>query len=119
MLFNGTFEAHRVRILSCFGLKGGAWFTTRQIFLGFQLFSLVFCIAFCMQLVLLHPLIANIFQCVCTHPIDLMGIHLLSCVHGNKRIGTHDVIYDTFVPMHEMLVSSGTRTITCASFNHI
>jgi hypothetical protein len=26
-----------------------------------------------------------------------MGIHFLLCVHGNKRIGTHDVIHDTFV----------------------
>jgi hypothetical protein len=26
-----------------------------------------------------------------------MGIHLLHCVHGNERIGTHDAIHDTFV----------------------
>jgi hypothetical protein len=26
-----------------------------------------------------------------------MGIHLLCCVHGNERIGTHDAIHDTFV----------------------
>ncbi len=25
-----------------------------------------------------------------------MGIFLLRCVHGNKRIGTHDTIHDTF-----------------------
>jgi hypothetical protein len=25
-----------------------------------------------------------------------MGIHLLRCVHDNKRIGTHDAIHDTF-----------------------
>jgi hypothetical protein len=25
-----------------------------------------------------------------------MGIHLLHCAHGNKCIGTHDVIHDTF-----------------------
>jgi hypothetical protein len=25
-----------------------------------------------------------------------MGIHLLCCVHGNERIGTHDAIHDTF-----------------------
>jgi hypothetical protein len=25
-----------------------------------------------------------------------MGIHLLRCVHGNKQIGTHDGIHDTF-----------------------
>jgi hypothetical protein len=43
-----------------------------------------------------HPSIANIPQCVCTHPIDPMGIHLLDCVNGNKRIGAHDAIHDTF-----------------------
>ncbi len=35
--------------------------------------------------------------CVCTHPIDIMGIHFLHCVHGNKWTGTHDVVRDTFV----------------------
>jgi hypothetical protein len=35
--------------------------------------------------------------CVCTHPIDTMGIHFLHYVHGNKRIGTHDTIHNTFV----------------------
>jgi hypothetical protein len=49
-----------------------------------------------MQLGLFYPSIANIPQCVCTHPINLMGIHLLHCVHGNEHIKTHDVIRDTF-----------------------
>jgi len=35
-------------------------------------------------------------QCVCTHPIDPMGIHLLCCAHGKECTGTHDVIYGTF-----------------------
>jgi hypothetical protein len=26
-----------------------------------------------------------------------MVIHLLCCVHGNKRIKTHDAIHDTFI----------------------
>jgi len=34
---------------------------------------------------------------VCTHPIDLLGIHLLRCVHGNEHVGTHDAIRDTFI----------------------
>jgi hypothetical protein len=36
-------------------------------------------------------------RCVCTHPIDLMNIYLLFCVHGNKHMGTYDAINDTFV----------------------
>jgi hypothetical protein len=38
-----------------------------------------------------------ILQCVCTHPINPMGIHLLCCAHGNECTWTHDVIRDTFV----------------------
>jgi hypothetical protein len=44
-----------------------------------------------------HSSIAHIPWCVCTNPIDLMGIHLLCCVHSNKHIRTHDGIDDTFV----------------------
>ncbi len=38
-----------------------------------------------------------ILHYVCTHPINLMGIHLLHCVHGNEQTKTHDAIYNTFV----------------------
>jgi hypothetical protein len=34
--------------------------------------------------------------CVCTHPINFMGIHVLCCTHGNECMGTHDVVHDTF-----------------------
>jgi hypothetical protein len=61
------------------------------------LFSLIFCIAFCMRLRLPHFSIISILQCVHTHPIDFMGIHLLSCVHGNECIGGHHAIPNTFV----------------------
>jgi len=50
-----------------------------------------------MQLGLLDPSIAGIPQCMCTHPINPMGIHLLRCVHGNEHTGTHDAIRNTFV----------------------
>jgi hypothetical protein len=40
---------------------------------------------------------ASIFRYVCTHPVNLMGIHFLCYVHGNEHIGTHDAIHDTFV----------------------
>jgi hypothetical protein len=44
-----------------------------------------------------HPLITCIFQFVYTHPIDLMGIHLLHCVHGNECTWTPDALCDTFI----------------------
>jgi hypothetical protein len=65
--------------------------------------------------------IVNIPRCVCTHPIDLMGIHLLCCVHNNEHKGTHDVIYGRHFCRHyaRCWFSHATRTITYTSFNHI
>jgi hypothetical protein len=50
-----------------------------------------------MRLKLSHPSIVGFPQCVHTHPIDLMGIHLLRYTHDKERKGTHDVVRDTFV----------------------
>jgi hypothetical protein len=96
MLFDRIFEAHYARIPSCYGPMVGVWFTIWPIFLGFWLVSLVFSIVFWIWLRLPHPSIVGIFQCVCTHPIDLMGIHLLRRAHGNERTWTHDALCDTF-----------------------
>jgi hypothetical protein len=46
-----------------------------------------------------------------------MGINFLCCVHGNEHTKTHDAICDAFVAIAQD--ACGTRTITCASFNHI
>jgi len=97
MFFYEIFEAHHARILSCSGPRAGIWFTIRPIFSTFQLSFPFFFIALCMELGLPHPSIASIPQCVCTHPINPMCIHLLHCVHGNKCTRTHDAIHDTFV----------------------
>jgi hypothetical protein len=95
MLFDETSEAHRAWILSCFGLRVSVWLTTWPIFPTFQLSSPLFYTTFCMCLGL--PSIIGIPRCVCTHPINPMGIHFLCCAHGNKHIWFHDVICDTFV----------------------
>jgi hypothetical protein len=50
-----------------------------------------------MWLGLTHPSIASLPQCVCTHTIDPMDIHLLYCAHGNECMRTHDAIHNTFV----------------------
>jgi hypothetical protein len=49
-----------------------------------------------MRLGLPHPSIVGILRCVCTHPINPTGIHLLHYTHGNECIGTHDVVSDIF-----------------------
>jgi hypothetical protein len=107
-------------ILSCFSPRVGAWLTIWSIFPNFQLVSLVFFTMFQIQLGLPHSSIASIFQCVCTHPIDLMDIHLLHCAHGNEHIGTHDVICNTFVTIAwDVAFPHWVRTITCVFFKHI
>jgi hypothetical protein len=96
MFFNEIFEVHHAQILSCSNPRVGIWLTTQPIFLTFPLFSSKKFTAFHMWLGLPHPSIARIPGCVCTHFIDLMGIHLLCYVHGNECIGTHDGIHNTF-----------------------
>ncbi len=92
MLSDGTSKAHRARILSCSGPRASVWFVARPIFSTFQLSSPVFHTQFGLP----HPSIIGIFWCVCTHPIELMDIHLLCCAHGNEHTKTHDAIYNTF-----------------------
>jgi hypothetical protein len=65
--------------------------------LSFLIIFFSLSITFCTQLGLSHPSIAGIFQCVCTHPIDPMGIHLLHCAHSKEHTKTHDAIRNTFV----------------------
>jgi len=97
MLSNRIFETHGAQNLSYSNPKAGIWLTTQLVFLDFWLFSPLFFTSLRTRLELPHPSIVGILQCVCTHPIDSMGIHLLHCVHGNECMGTHDVVHDTFV----------------------
>ncbi len=94
MLPDKTFEAHHAWILLCSSSKVGTWLVARLVFLAFWLFSLIFYTTLCTWLGLPHPSIVSIPRCV--HPINLMGIHLLLCAHGNEHIRTHDAICDTF-----------------------
>jgi hypothetical protein len=96
MFSNGIFKAHHAQILSWFGPGVSVWFIIQPIFPTFQLSSQVFSTSLRTWLELSHPSIASLLWCVHTHPIDLMGIHLLLCAHGNERTKTHDAIRDTF-----------------------
>jgi hypothetical protein len=97
MLFNEIFEAHRAQMLSCFSLGACAWLIVQPIFPAFWLFSPLFSITLQMWFGLPHPSIVGLPWCVCTHSINLMGIHLLHYAHGNEHMGTHDAIHNTFV----------------------
>jgi hypothetical protein len=95
MLYDTILETHHVWILSCFGLRVNTWFITWLIFLTFWLSSPI------LHNALDVPWITRSFNyslpwCVCTHPINLMGIHLLCCTHDNKHTRTHDIVHNTF-----------------------
>jgi hypothetical protein len=119
MLFDGILKTHYAQILSYSGLKLDVWFIVRPIFLAFQLLSLNFSTTLHMWLGLFHPSIVNILWCVCTHPMKLMGIHLLRCVHKNERIRTHDAIsWHLCHHCARCWLPRGMIIITCTSFNH-
>jgi hypothetical protein len=87
MLSDEIFEVHHAQIFSCFNLGAWAWFIAQPIYPALWLFSPISSIVF---------QIVGFPQCACTHSIDLMGIHLLHCAHGNKHMRTHDAIHNTF-----------------------
>jgi len=97
MFSNEILDTRHAQILSCLGLRVSAWFIIQPIFSTFQLSSPIFSTTLWMWLGLTHPSITSLPQCVCTHPIDPMGIHFLCCAHGNECMGTHDAIHNTFV----------------------
>jgi hypothetical protein len=67
------------------------------IFPTFKLFFTIFSTLLWTRFRLPHPSNTSLPQCVCTHPIDHVGIHLLCCAHGKEHTKTHDVISDIFV----------------------
>ncbi len=97
LLFDRILEANRARILSCFGLRLNTWFIIWPIFPTFRLFSPMFSTMLQTCFKLSHLSITCLPWCVCTNPIEPMGIHLLGYAHGIERMGTHDVVHNTFV----------------------
>ncbi len=62
----------------------------------FHLALNIFFIALCTRLGISHPLILGVSHCICSQPLDPMGIHLFHGVHGGERTGSHDVVRDVF-----------------------
>jgi len=73
-----------------------AWFIARPTFQAFWLSSPYFSTMFQTRFRLPHLSIVGILQCVCTHPINVTGVHFLCCTHGNEHMGTHVTVRDTF-----------------------
>jgi hypothetical protein len=119
MFYDGTFEAHCARILSCYGLGASTWLTPQLVFPFFQLSSLIFSTTCCMRLILPHPSIANILQCVYTHPINPMGTTFYVVFMATNALEPMMQFVTRLSPLHEMLTSIWDKTITCTSFNHI
>jgi len=96
MLFDKIFETHCAQILSCFSPEASTWLTTWLAFSTFWLFSPSFSTMLRTWFGLPHLSIVGIPQCVCTHPIDATGVHLLSSTHGNEHTCIHDVVHNIF-----------------------
>jgi hypothetical protein len=50
-----------------------------------------------MRFKVLYLSIVGFSQCVCTYPINLMGVYFLRYTHNNEHIETHDIVCNTFV----------------------
>jgi hypothetical protein len=74
-----------------------AWLIAWLVFLTFRLFFSIFSTTLCTWLKLSYLSIVGIHQCVWTHFIHPMVIHLLCCVHDYEHIETHDIIRNTFI----------------------
>jgi hypothetical protein len=92
-----TFQAHHAQILLCFGPRASIWLIIQLNSPNFQFFSPIFSTSFQTQFGLPHISITSLPQCVCPHPINPMGIHLLHCTYGNEHMKTYNVVHDTFV----------------------
>jgi hypothetical protein len=55
-----------------------------------------FSIALHTWLSLSHPLTLGLSHCICGQLLNLMGIHLLHCNHGEKKMASHDIMWDAF-----------------------
>jgi hypothetical protein len=119
MFSNKIFETHHVLILSCFGPRVGVWLIIRPIFTSFWSDSLIFSTTLQIWLKLPHPSITNIPRCMCTHPVDLMGIHLLHCVHDNEHTNPLCSLWHLCCHCTGCWLPPRVRTTTCASFKHI
>lgn len=97
MLSNKISEFHCAWILSSFSLRARISLTTWLVFSAFQLSIPIFFITFQMWFRLPHLSIAGILRCMCTLPIDTMGIYLIHCAHNNEHTRTQDAICSTFV----------------------
>ncbi|CAM6092536.1 unnamed protein product [Calypogeia fissa] len=56
--------------------------------------SFIFTTSLWVQLGLPHPGLLRQSSCVCGHPLDLVGTHILRCSHGSERTSTHHDIWD-------------------------
>jgi hypothetical protein len=51
----------------------------------------------CIKLGVSHPLILGVSHCICSQPLDVMGIHLFHYTHGADKMVLHDVVRDVFM----------------------
>jgi len=80
------------------GPRVGAWFFVCPYIPSFHLASNCFLLCLDNRLALPHVLAFRLIHCLFGQPLDLVGIHFLSCSYGEELIGRfHNAIEDDFV----------------------
>ncbi len=74
----------------------GAWLLTHPIIIFSRMVLDVFSITLCTRLGFPHPLVLKMSYCICSQPLDPMGIPLVQCVHGGERMASHGVVWNAF-----------------------
>ncbi len=73
-----------------------AWLLTCLVIPFFCLPLDVLFITLCIRLGFSHLLVFRVSHCICSQPLDPIRIHLLCCMHGGKRMASHDVVQNVF-----------------------
>jgi len=63
----------------------------------FSAYFKIFFITLHSKLSLSHPLVFGVSHCICSQPLDPMGIHFFRYAHGGERTISHNVMQDVFL----------------------
>ncbi len=97
IILNMTYDSHHVCLKSCIGSRLGAWLFTHLVIPSFCVTFNIFSLTLCTELGLPHPMIIGLTHYICGQSLNLMGVHLLQCSHGNECTTFHDVVQNTFI----------------------
>jgi hypothetical protein len=113
IFLNLSYDSHWMFEVVC-GPSGGVWLLACLVIPFFHLPLNVFSITLHIKLGLFHPLVLGVSHCICSQPLDPIGIYLLHCAHGGKRMTSYDVVRNVFECHYKRCkISCLTRVDTC------